>query len=174
VVTCYEFLNGQLIPDWVCRYLRDRLLPSAAGQDNPYGERIYISRDDAPTRKLLNENEVLDSLAQRGFRKVTLAGMGIGQQQRIFQDTRFIVAPHGGGLTNLVFCKPGTAVVEMFPLAVNDTYFRLCIEMGIDYYYVLTRKRDVPGLHVYYTIDIGELNDTIALAEHNQGRAAGG
>jgi hypothetical protein len=32
---------------------------------------------------------------------------------RLFAEATHILAPHGAGLTNLVFCRPGTAVCEL-------------------------------------------------------------
>jgi capsular polysaccharide biosynthesis protein len=45
-----------------------------------------------------------------------------------------VVAPHGAGLANIVFCQRGTQVVEFFNRAyVNGCYWRLATVQGLDY-----------------------------------------
>ncbi|MDJ1175384.1 hypothetical protein [Roseofilum capinflatum] len=49
-----------------------------------------------------------------------------------------IVAPHGAGLSNLVFCSPGTQVIELFsPNYVETHYWVLSQELDLDYYYLM-------------------------------------
>ena len=35
------------------------------------------------------------------------------EQVAVVRDARMVVAPHGAGLTNIVFCRPGTTVIEL-------------------------------------------------------------
>jgi capsular polysaccharide biosynthesis protein len=49
-----------------------------------------------------------------------------------------IVAPHGGGLSNIVFCSPGTKIIEIFSPELVGTYFwKLSSQLNLDYYYLL-------------------------------------
>jgi capsular polysaccharide biosynthesis protein len=51
-----------------------------------------------------------------------------------FCSAREIVAPHGAGLANLVFCERGTRVVELFNSEyVNPCFWRLAAVRGLDY-----------------------------------------
>ncbi|MDT9338046.1 glycosyltransferase 61 family protein, partial [Trichodesmium erythraeum 21-75] len=43
-------------------------------------------------------------------------------------------APHGAGLTNIVFCNPGTKVVELFSSHVKPYYWSLCNCCNLEYY----------------------------------------
>ena len=53
-------------------------------------------------------------------------------------EAEAIVAPHGAGLTNLVWCAPKTRVVEIFsPLYVNLCYWAIASLTQADYYYLL-------------------------------------
>ena len=48
------------------------------------------------------------------------------------------MAPHGAGLTNLVWCAPHTKVLEIFsPLYVNLCYWAIASVTQADYYYLL-------------------------------------
>jgi len=51
---------------------------------------------------------------------------------------KVIVAPHGSGLTNLVFCSPGAKVIEFFsPNFVNCCYWALANLVDVEYYYII-------------------------------------
>jgi hypothetical protein len=86
---------------------------SADGRPSP--RRIYVSRNDARLRRVVNEKAILPTLEALGFERVTLSGLPIGEQVRLFRHAEAIVAPHGAGLAHIAWCKPGTKVVEFFP-----------------------------------------------------------
>ena len=75
--------------------------------------RIYIKR--AQHRRVA-EDELLESfLAQQGFETVALESMAITEQMDLFARAEIVIAVHGGGLANLLFCPPGTRVLELTP-----------------------------------------------------------
>lgn len=94
-------------------------LGRAAGERGGAGDKIYISRSKAARRRVTNEEELWHELEQRGFARVFLEELSWAQQIAAARAARVIVAPHGAGLANLVFCAPGTQVVEL----VNRMYF---------------------------------------------------
>lgn len=110
-------------PRWACDFLREKLLgPILQTKRNNFlstpqaelGRKLYISRADAPGRRVTNEDEVLGILKPKGFRSITLDGLSVHEQALLFHNAQAIVAPHGAALTNLVFCRPGTPVIELF------------------------------------------------------------
>ena len=75
---------------------------------------LFVSRRDAPVRRLLNEEEVV-----RATRDVLgpvdcieLAGLPLNEQVRRFQSARWIIGPHGQGLFNAVF-SPHSLLVDL-------------------------------------------------------------
>ena len=49
-----------------------------------------------------------------------------------------MVGAHGAALTNLVFCQPGTRVLEMFGADyVNPCYRNLCAAAGLEHHAVV-------------------------------------
>ena len=87
-------------------------------------EKIYISRADARRRRLRNEREIEGILQKKGFKTVYPGQMGIREQMVLFAGAREIVAVHGAELTNLVYCTPGTRVVELLPPTYPNPCFR--------------------------------------------------
>jgi capsular polysaccharide biosynthesis protein len=52
----------------------------------------------------------------------------------LFAGASVIVAPHGAALANIVFCKPGTRVVEISTRAgYRDWYWQLAAVAGLSY-----------------------------------------
>lgn len=87
--------------------MRDRAGPG------PSGQRILIERQNV--RRIVNHDELAHRLAGLGFVSVRLEEMAFADQVRLFAGSECVVGPHGAGLTNVMFCKPGTRVVEIMP-----------------------------------------------------------
>ncbi len=77
--------------------------------------RIYISRRRSPMRRILNEEDLLKVLSRHGFVDVCLEDFDVFDQIMLFSQAEMIVSPHGAGLTNVLFCRPGTKLLEIFP-----------------------------------------------------------
>lgn len=74
-------------------------------------KKIIVLRPGAKTRKLVNSDELV--LALKGWQTVALETMTIKQQMKTFAEATHIVAAHGAGLINLLWCSPGTKVIEI-------------------------------------------------------------
>jgi capsular polysaccharide biosynthesis protein len=79
-------------------------------QKEPH-RKIVVLRPGAKTRRLTNSEELL--LALKGWETIVLETMTIREQIRTFAEATHIVAAHGAGLVNLLWCKPGTKVIEI-------------------------------------------------------------
>ena len=103
-------------------------------QGSGRGERIYVTREKARRRRVANEGALWAELEPRGFAKVTLEELSWAEQIAVFRAVRVVVAPHGAGLANLVFCAPGTRVVELINRAYfNPVFWRLAALRRLDY-----------------------------------------
>jgi tetratricopeptide (TPR) repeat protein/capsular polysaccharide biosynthesis protein len=133
-----DYLRQLFLKDWP-------ITESDAGQcDEPllnvtdYPKRIYISRNKARYRHVLNETEIVDLLRSYGFVSVSLETLTVQQQVQLFAHCEVIVAPHGSGLTNLAFCSPGTQVVECFsPRYLRTDYWMISQYLGLKHYYLV-------------------------------------
>ena len=80
------------------------------------GRRLFISRHNAKTvhgRRLQNGDEVIDLLRRHDFEVVACETLSFREQVRLFSEADVVVAPHGAGLTNLVFSPAHCRVVEL-------------------------------------------------------------
>lgn len=104
------------------------------GRSTPAPARLYVSRADATTRRLLNEAEIVAALEPLGFEALTLTGMPLAEQIRRFARAEAIIGPHGSGLTNLLFAPRQAAVVELMPAdQVNHCFWLLANGLGQRY-----------------------------------------
>lgn len=78
-------------------------------------QKLYISRYKTGRRHLRNEAELRVELEQRGFRTVHLEDASVPQQISLFSQTTELVAPHGAGLTNVLFMPQASRVLEIRP-----------------------------------------------------------
>ena len=77
------------------------------------GRRIYISRSDAPVRRLVNEKDLVEAISHLKFEMCSLTGMSVRDQVDIFSSASVIIGPHGAGLVNVLFCDDRTTVIEL-------------------------------------------------------------
>lgn len=95
---------------------------------------IYVSRRHS-SRSFANEAELEQALTSRGFQIVSLEKLKIMEQIEIFRNAAVLVASHGAGLANIVWCSPGTKIIEMFTSTVfNDCFSRLSSQVSCEHY----------------------------------------
>jgi len=148
---------------------------SCWGEKN-YPQRIYISRVGAKYRQVLNEKEVIDFLQPFDFQVVLLEKMSVKEQAALFAAAKIIVAPHGAGLTNLVFCTEGTKIVEFFsPRYLRTDYWMVSQELGLEHYYLTSEDFPCyPIRQLMYTtplteditIDLAKLELVLSMINH--------
>ena len=103
---------------------------------------------------------MIDHLSKKGFVSVNLDNLSISQQSKIFASANTIVAFHGAALTNLIFCKKGTKVVEFFnPEYINVCYWAIANCVGLDYSYFLAENKNSKSFDVF--VDINKLDSAI-------------
>jgi hypothetical protein len=88
----------------------------------PRDNRLLIARK-VRTRKFHNLEQLEAFLSCYGFKTVYLEEMSSVDQILLFQSAEFIIAGHGAGLANLLFCQPGTKVIELMPSGGFRSYF---------------------------------------------------
>ncbi len=115
-----------------------RAVVDPAVGDQP--RRFYIDRRGSPGRRLLNEDALVERLAEHGVVAVRLEALDLAAQVALFRRAELIVAPHGAGLANLVYATVGCVVLELHMDAyVNWCFRRLAGMLGLSYDCVVGR-----------------------------------
>lgn len=135
--------NVGLMSPWTCQFLREAFLNKAATHGLQTPDRIYISRRHASYRRILNEEETIARLSPYGFVPIVLESLSFLEQVALFAKAKAIIAPHGAGLTNTLFCNPGTQLIEIFsPDMVSVNYWVVSNIRGLDYAYLIGESLD--------------------------------
>ena len=122
---------------WACEFIQKQFKPRGTSAEAGR-RRLYVTRAAAKGRRILNEAGVLEKLLPAGFECVNLESLTLAEQAELFASAGCVVAPHGAGLTNILFCDPGTVVVDIFaPTYVNPCYWVIANELNLTYCYLL-------------------------------------
>lgn len=111
------------------RWVRERLLASArqdpAAHAGPKaGRRLFISREaEGPEKmRLMNHRAVIEAVKRVGFEVVSLGGMSVAAQIRLFAQASIVTGPHGAGFANMAFAPHGARLVELMGPRVAREY----------------------------------------------------
>ena len=121
---------------WAIDFLRREFLKGIMPSYN-YPKRIYISRSKARYRRVLNEPDVVEVLEGFGFVSILPESMSLHEQIAYFYHAEVIVAAHGSGLTNAIFCQAGTKVIElMSPHYISHYYWGSSQYLQLEHYFL--------------------------------------
>lgn len=144
VVPCHSIFPGAALPQWLIELIQTTFKVPVVSPEKP--RRLYVSRADATTRRIVNERDAEALLHDYGFELVRLTDFTFAEQIGLFSAAEAVAGPHGGGLANLLFCRPGTRVLELFPaFNKSDVYWVLASAMTLQYSYLKNPVEDVSG-----------------------------
>jgi capsular polysaccharide biosynthesis protein len=130
----------EMAPQWMVDHVRASLPPA---RTDGLPRRLFITRGDGRnTRRWLQEEAAWPELERRGFVRIDPGTMTVRDQIDHFAAADVIVGLHGAALTNLVFARPGTQVLEVFA----PTYVKHC-------YWVITEA--IPDVTYRYLLGDG-------------------
>ncbi len=139
----YKFNNSK-IPQFLNTSSSINLLNSIkhiVTKKNQDFEKIYIRREDAYYRTIVNEADLIDKLKKNGFKVISTSQYEILDQINFFINAKVVLSAYGSGLANIVFCNPGTKIYEISPTLDNqydnylsNRYYNLCKICNLKYY----------------------------------------
>jgi capsular polysaccharide biosynthesis protein len=154
------WVDSDLVQSMPAPYLRDfqqRVSARYAGSRGPRNRRLLVARK-GPTRMIHNLEPVRDFLSRFDFESVYLEGMSVADQIRLFQSAEFVISPHGAGLANLLFCEPGTKVIELMPsVEVRPFFWLISDKLNLVHGVQFCAAADGQGFQAAVTVDIDKL-----------------
>jgi capsular polysaccharide biosynthesis protein len=154
-----------------CKFLRSAFI-SKERAVTPH-RSLYITRADAKERRLINEAEVLELVHDFGFEIVLLSETPFLDQVALFSEAKITVGPHGAGLSNAVFCRPGTTLVEFMPESRPIGCFdRLAQIVGLDYHSMIGREENLADSAYGQIADLDELRKLLGRLLGTGGKAS--
>ena len=104
-------------------------------------KKIFIERGNVTYRKLLKSDQLITFLKNEGYYFCALDKLTFKEQAILFYNADNIIAPHGAALTNIMFCKPDTKLLELFPYKYQDwTFYTLSAYGKLNYFYMVGEK----------------------------------
>ncbi|OZH51386.1 hypothetical protein AFK68_31440 [Hydrocoleum sp. CS-953] len=135
--------SGFRTTKWACESLKNIFLSQQISSSSLYPERIYISRSRALKRRVVNEEAVVNLLEKFGFQTIILESFSIEEQALYLANAVVVIAPHGAGLTNILFCNPGTKIIEFFaPEYILVCYWLISNICGLEHYHLIGEQFD--------------------------------
>jgi capsular polysaccharide biosynthesis protein len=109
------------VSPWVIDVLRNLYNPKS--EKNPAYRRIYLSRKNVSTRKIIN-NEAFNSLLKEfDIIEIFPEDFSVAQLAKILEATEFVISIHGSGLSNLCFIGENITVVDILAPYHQDGYY---------------------------------------------------
>jgi capsular polysaccharide biosynthesis protein len=144
------------------KQIREELI---SGKDSGH-KKFYISREKARFRKVLNEKELICMLKNNGFEIIHAEDFSLSEQIDVFSGCETLLGIHGAGLTNCVFMKQGSNVIELRrkETAKNTGYWHLADCLDHKYYYyngIPDSEKSIIGRGCNLTIPINDFEEKI-------------
>lgn len=119
---------------------------------------IYVSRRHS-SRSLAFEELLEAYLQDLGFKIVLPDDLrDVTANAKLFQSAQTVIGPHGAGLANLVFCEPGTYVLELAAMHFHNNLFgEISSRLGLSHH--------LAYLHSTGLTDFGSGEEAIGLVE---------
>ena len=110
-------------------------------KNNKKYEFILVSREKA-SRKIINENELVERLKNYGFKKVLFEDYSINEQVYISSQAKIMVGLEGSGLANMIFMKKKSLLIKIANKYVTNSIFKnvLCKMLELNYKEFLCKK----------------------------------
>ncbi len=133
LVPHFANVMGRKMGAWIPQFLQSEFVPDPSGTIPE--RRLYIARSAQGARSIENEQEITGLLNTRGFEIAMMEKLTINQQARLLSESSVVVAPHGAGLTNILYCPQGTKIVEIFGPHIAPCYWAIANLCGFEYYH---------------------------------------
>ena len=130
-----EFYADSIGDKIVYSYIRNLFKDIYTSTNQENGKYIYISRKYTNSRKVLNEEELVDMLKGLGISVYYLESMTFIDTIRLFKSAQFVTGSHGAGLAWAVFCDPKAFMLEVYKnKPLKNCYYHVCKEIGLEYW----------------------------------------
>ena len=131
----FEYLLSSTKYDVLARYLLPAIGTCSCHADIQY-KRAYISRKFSK-RPLPNEVEIEDLFRHYGFEILYFENYNFLCQFTLMQKIELLAGAHGAGLTNMLWLKPQSQIIEVMPPDFFNTCYRdLAKNLSLEYKYI--------------------------------------
>lgn len=142
--------------------------------------KLYISRGSKGARGIDNDEQIINHLTDKGFTIVRAEELTVEEQASMFARANVVLGPHGAGFSNIVFCQPGTKVIELFNAHIVPCFHVISEQTELEHYIHFcdvfdeeSRPTDNERYHRTsdarrvspFHVEISDINDILAFAK---------
>jgi len=124
---------GSSMGSWIPEFLNQEF-GSTSNENSGLGRRLYLTRAVRGSRGIENEEDLARVLTERGFEAIACENFSREEQAELMSQADVVVAPHGAALTNIVYCRPGTKIIEFYGSHISPAYWAISRLCKLDYY----------------------------------------
>lgn len=140
LIAVTQIREHRYTPRWAFTYIQD-LFSNYYCQVASYkqlclhkaSKRIYISRQKSHGRKVINSIDFEKMLGDYGFEIIFAEEVSNKEIIELMSNAEVVVSPHGAGLTNIVFCRPQTIIIELYSVHYTTQYRMICESSNLEY-----------------------------------------
>ena len=135
-----------------------------------YPKKFFISRSDAPRRKILNEEQLSQNLLKKEIYTIRISDYTFQECIYLFRNADWVITTHSAALTNIIFSQNKTKVIEIFEEnAVLPYYYELAKSLQMEYVpIILESDKKIPESRYQIQDEDIELNIESVLQIINQ------
>jgi capsular polysaccharide biosynthesis protein len=151
----YTSTNHSSVTEWKCEFLRNELLSRTLPTN--YGEKIYLIRGEQKWRNITNEKELISLLNTFGFSAVNMESISVEEESALLNRAKIVISCHGSALSTIVFCKPKTKIVDIFPTKRITQDSAMISDMcDLDYFFFINnlQEQGPDSIHDSFQIDL--------------------
>jgi hypothetical protein len=179
--SCPFYRDREGVPHvWPAAYhfLRSKICSQLRRERNAGRPRLYLSRQGASQKRVVNEGEVISYLVNEGFEIFDFSGLSAREQVSLIANAEMIIGPIGAAMAATIFAPEDCAVIELHPEAhISGMYNSIgqAHWLGQPYARVHGRRVLLPDNKVEaaifhdYAIDLRKLRAAVETAKRCRG-----
>jgi capsular polysaccharide biosynthesis protein len=105
--------HDKSFPTWKKKLLNQIKVLALNNSPQSNIKKIYLRRGNQRKRRLIREEDLVIELTRKGFHSINLEDLTFVQQVRLLENAEVVIALHGAALTNIIFCKENTLIIEL-------------------------------------------------------------
>jgi capsular polysaccharide biosynthesis protein len=128
------------IPEWIVTSNRQLFLNKAKKFKSK--KKIFLDRSSSLYNhcQIYNQKEINEWIDNNHLGTYYTENLSFEKQIFLFNNASTILGAHGAAFTNIIFCKPGTKIIEIIPANhPNRKCERICKILKLNYFRITTR-----------------------------------
>tara|TARA_Y100000591_G_scaffold147503_1_gene126684 strand:- start:305 stop:1402 length:1098 start_codon:yes stop_codon:yes gene_type:complete len=149
--------NVKKIPKWIIFLNRKKFLNKSYTN---FKKKIFLDRSESKYNhcQIKDTNEIKKLINAKKFEVIKPELLSFKKQINLFKNSNIIIGAHGAAFSNIIFCKPGTKIIEIIP---SDHPNKKCerISKVLKFrYFRITTKPDNSDKNYPFRINIDQKN----------------